>query len=111
MKAHTKEKGADVFHHAPVLILILGHTGSSTFLEDCSAAAQNLSLAAHAMGLGACWIGFTEKFLPLFGSKELKNKLGISGDWTLACALVLGYPSANYDAPVERDNPEIIWFK
>ncbi len=112
MKAHTKQKGAaDVFHHAPVLILILGHTGSSTWIEDCSAATQNLALAAHAMGLGTCWIGFTEKFLPLLGSRELKKKLGIDGDWVLATVIVLGYPSVNYDAPVERDNPEIIWFK
>jgi nitroreductase len=111
MKAHTKEKGSDVFHNAPVLILILGHSGSSTWLEDCSAATQNLALAAHAMGLGACWIGFTEKFLPLFGSKSLKKKLHIEGDWVLATACVLGYPAVNYDAPVERERPEIIWFK
>lgn len=111
MKAHTKEKGSDVFHNAPVLILILGHTGSSTWLEDCSAATQNLSLAAHAMGLGSCWIGFTEKFLPLFGSRELKKKLGIEGDWALATACVLGYPATDYDSTVERDNPEVLWFK
>lgn len=111
MKAHTKQKGSDVFHNAPVLILILGHTGSSTWLEDCSAATQNLTLSAHSMGLGTCWIGFTEKFLLLFGSKELKKKLGIEGDWVLATASVLGYPATNYDSPVERDNPEILWFK
>lgn len=111
MKAHTKEKGSDVFHNAPVLILVLGHTGSSTWLEDCSAATQNLALSAHAMGLGTCWIGFTEKFLPIFGSKALKKKLGISGDWVLATVSVLGYPAVSYDAPVERDDPEIIWFK
>lgn len=111
MKAHTKEKGSDVFHHAPVLILILGHTGSSTWLEDCSSATQNLALAAHALGLGTCWIGFTEKFLPLFGSRALKKKLGIEGDWVLATATVLGYPIVSYDSTVERDAPEIIWFK
>lgn len=111
MKAHTKEKGADVFHNAPVLILVLGHRGSSTALEDCSAATQNLILAAHAYGLGTCWIGFTEKFLPKFASKKLKKTLGIGGDWFLATAIVLGYPAANYDAPVERDEPAIVWFK
>ncbi len=111
MKATKQKGGADVFHHAPVLILILGHTGSSTWIEDCSAATQNLALAAHAMGLGTCWIGFTEKFLPIFGSRQLKKKLGIDGDWVLATVSVLGYPMVSYDSPVERDNPEVIWFK
>jgi nitroreductase len=29
----------------------------SYMLQDCSAAIQNLLLAAHALGLGACWLG------------------------------------------------------
>ena len=29
----------------------------SYMLQDCSAAIENLLLAAHALGLGACWIG------------------------------------------------------
>lgn len=111
MKAHTKQKGSDVFHNAPVLILVLGHTGSSTWLEDCSAATQNLALAGHAMGIGTCWIGFTEKFMPIFASRQLKRKLGIYGNWVLATVIVVGYPIVSYDSPVERDNPEIIWFK
>ena len=29
----------------------------SFLLQDCSAAIQNLLLSAHALGLGACWVG------------------------------------------------------
>lgn len=29
----------------------------SYLLQDCSAAIQNLLLAAHSLGLGACWLG------------------------------------------------------
>jgi nitroreductase len=29
----------------------------SYLLQDCSAATENLLLAAHALGLGACWLG------------------------------------------------------
>ena len=29
----------------------------SYLLQDCSAAIENLLLAAHGLGLGACWVG------------------------------------------------------
>jgi nitroreductase len=34
------------------------HAGELSYLlQDCSAAIENLLLAAHAQGLGACWLG------------------------------------------------------
>jgi nitroreductase len=34
------------------------HGGELSYLlQDCSAAIENLLLAAHALGLGACWLG------------------------------------------------------
>jgi nitroreductase len=34
------------------------HAGELSYLlQDCSAAIENLLLAAHAIGLGACWLG------------------------------------------------------
>lgn len=46
---------------APVLILVCGDQGREAapgyFMEDCGAAVQNLLLAAHELGLGACWLG------------------------------------------------------
>jgi nitroreductase len=49
--------------HAPVGIAVCGdlsvaHAGELSYLlQDCSAAIENLLLAAHALGLGACWLG------------------------------------------------------
>jgi nitroreductase len=48
---------------APVGIAVCGdlhaaHGGELSYLlQDCSAAIENLLLAAHALGLGACWLG------------------------------------------------------
>jgi nitroreductase len=48
---------------APVGIVVCGdlaaaHAGELSYLlQDCSAAIENLLLAAHALGLGACWLG------------------------------------------------------
>jgi nitroreductase len=49
--------------HAAVGIVVCGdlsaaHAGELSYLlQDCSAAIENLLLAAHALGLGACWLG------------------------------------------------------
>jgi len=48
---------------APIGIVVCGDLGAahggelSYLLQDCSAAIENLLLAAHALGLGACWLG------------------------------------------------------
>ncbi|MFA5810739.1 MAG: nitroreductase family protein [bacterium] len=50
-----------MLHDAPLAIAILGDTSkekhSGFWVQDCSAATQNLLLAAHALGLGAVWLG------------------------------------------------------
>lgn len=46
---------------APLGIVVLADTAAETFpgnwANDCAAAVENLLLAAHATGLGACWLG------------------------------------------------------
>lgn len=48
---------------APVGIVVCGDLEAahgkelSYLLQDCSAAIENLLLAVHALGLGACWLG------------------------------------------------------
>ena len=48
---------------APVGIVVCGDLDAahdrqlSYLLQDCSAAIENLLLCAHALGLGACWLG------------------------------------------------------
>ena len=55
--------GFHIFYHAPSLIVISASQTGPWALEDCSLAAENLMLAAHASGLGTCWIGFAQAWL------------------------------------------------
>jgi nitroreductase len=67
--ATTRSKIADALPNgkmltqAPVGIVVCGdlsaaHDGELSYmLQDCSAAVENLLLAIHALGLGACWLG------------------------------------------------------
>jgi nitroreductase len=65
---------------APLAILVCGDTTLEKvpgyWVQDCSAATQNLLLAAHACGLGAVWTGIypmkdrVEGFRKTFGLPE-----------------------------------------
>jgi nitroreductase len=52
---------ATMVREAALAVLICGdknlekHTGY--WVQDCAASTENLLLAAHALGLGACWLG------------------------------------------------------
>lgn len=93
-----------VFHRAGTLIIICARPGAHNGEEDCSLAAQNLMLAAHAKGLGTCPIGFARPWLNLAVSKR---ELGIPSTYQAVFPLIVGYPKGE-TAAVARKEPEIL---
>lgn len=61
---------------------------------DAGAAAQNMLLTAHALGLGACWMGQKR-----FQSPELHAFLRLPAETRVNSAIVLGFPADRPDAP------------
>jgi len=97
----------DLFHNAPVLILVLGDTrGVGNYSLDCGIAAQNLVLTAHALGLGTCYVGFIKI---LNGNRKLKKKLGIKWPYRVITSIAMGYPKVSQDREVERKKSPITW--
>jgi len=75
---------------APVCILVLSKD-TKYFLEDGSAATQNILLAARAHGLGACWVAGDKKpYAP-----EICGLLGAPEGYRLVSMVPLGYPAEN----------------
>jgi nitroreductase len=66
---------AQMVVHAPLAILVCGNLKADTaqgyWVIDCSAAIQNLLLAAHALGLGAVWTGVFPREERMDGLTEL----------------------------------------
>jgi nitroreductase len=61
----------------------------SYLLQDCSAAIQNLLLAASMMGLGACWLGIHPNRERIDG---FRKRLGLPPPVIPVAAVALGYP-------------------
>ena len=78
---------------APLAILVCGDTALEEVPEyisqDCSAAAQNILLAAHALGLGAVWLGIYPTGERVQG---IRNLLQIPEQIIPILLISLGYP-------------------
>jgi nitroreductase len=94
-----------IFYHAPALIVISALAASPWAVEDCALAAENLMLAAHAAGLGSCWIGFAQSWL---GSLAGKAALSLPAAYIPVAPIIVGRPKAA-PPPVPRKAPEIRW--
>jgi nitroreductase len=97
--------GFKVFWDAPVLALICARRGNPEAPFDCCRAGQNLLLAAHAAGLGACWVGAP---LPWLHSAGVAAELGLPSGFDASVAVILGHPAET--PPGEpRPRPVIHW--
>jgi nitroreductase len=95
----------DIFHHAPVLIVISSVTPSPWAVENCALAAENLMLTACAAGLGTCWIGLSQSWL---GTAEGKAALDLPQTSLPIAPIIVGHPKAPPPA-VPRKEPVIRW--
>jgi F420 biosynthesis protein FbiB-like protein len=58
-------------------------------LQSAAMAVQNLLLATHALGLGACWM-----CAPLFAQDVVRETLKLDAEWEPQALITLGYPLA-----------------
>jgi nitroreductase len=69
------------------------------WVQDCSAATQNLLLAAHARGLGAVWLGVYPREERV---ASLKKVLGLPEQVVPLSVVSLGYPATKPEKPEGR---------
>lgn len=107
--ADSLEYGKQSLRSASVAIIVAGDkshflteaNSEDYWIEDCSAAAENLLLGAHAVGLGAVWCGvypIPERV------EQLRKATGISDDYIPMCIIPLGYPAADNE-PKDKWDP------
>jgi len=91
---------------APLAILVCSdrklELKRASWLADCSAATQNILLAAHAKGLGAVWLGIFPDADRVMGMQSL---LGMPKDIRPVALVAVGHP-ASIPEPVDRFKSE-----
>lgn len=111
MNAEIMGSSADPFYGAPVVLVVLADKNVNTHVYDGSLVMGNLMLAAHAEGLGSCWIHRAKEEFDSEEGKAILKELGIEGDYEGIGHCVLGYPDC--DTPVVRERKEnyVYWVK
>lgn len=96
-----EEAGRDrLFHGAPAVIIIGARPGASCPVDDALLASQNILLAAHAMGLGTCLIGFAVEAIK--NRPKIKKAIGIPMNEKVYSVIALGKPGVHYTRPSGR---------
>ncbi|NLM52783.1 MAG: nitroreductase family protein [Firmicutes bacterium] len=96
-----------VFYHAPTIIIVSGNPKAGFIHADCAAAAQNILLAAEALGLGSCWIGLVMMLLQGEQKEKWCSRLEIPQGYEPVHCLALGY-KAQTDIPVPARKKDCI---
>lgn len=82
---------ADPFYGAPVYLIVLAERQNKNHVYDGTLVMGNMMLAAHALGLGTCWINRAREEFDMPEWQEWLRSLGIEGDYEGIGHLSVGY--------------------
>jgi nitroreductase len=103
---HEFHPHSDMLAEAAAAILVCGDMHldkrGGYWVQDCSAATENILLAAHALGLGAVWMGVYPREDRVLNMKKV---LALPDEITPLALVALGYPAEQLP-PSQRFNPE-----
>ncbi len=95
-----------VYYSAPVILFVIG---LAEYAVSCALACQNIMIAAHALGLGSCYVGFGSL---VKGDTEIVHTLELVDNERIYGPIVLGYPKDLPEARAmlsKKEEPKIKW--
>ena len=99
--------------NAPAAICVLGSermqknkTGSRFWVQDCSAATENILLAATALGLGSVWVGVHP--VAIF-TREVGKVLNLPDGVTPLNLIFVGYPAETKEPRTQYEEQRVHW--
>ena len=111
--ADASQRGGDMVRSAALVVVVCGDMDKALegkareyWIQDTSAATENLLLAAHALGLGAVWTGV----YPMKERVEMTTKvLNLPENLVPLCTILIGYP-AESPTPKDKWKPENVTY-
>ena len=102
MNADVMGANTDPFYGAPAVLVVLADKDRPTAVYDGSLVMGNLMLAAHALGIGSCWIHRAKEEFESEDGKEILKSLGIEGEYVGIGHCILGYADGEPKPAAER---------
>lgn len=99
-KLNAKVWGRDVdpYYASPTILIVLADSSVPTYQQDGCAVTTYLLAAAHAAGLGSCWINRERQMFEMEEGKALLKKWGIPEGYVGISGCSLGY--------IDGENPQ-----
>ena len=92
---------------APVVFVPCGDESRSDYwIEDCSAATENLLLQARALGLGGVWVGIRPR---PERERKVKEILSIPDPLRVLCLVPVGHPAEERPPHGGFDRDKVHW--
>ena len=104
LNAEVMGASSDPFYGAPTVLVVLGEADSRMAVQDGSLVMGNLMNAAHAIGLGSCWINRAYEVFEKEEGKALLKKWGIKGNYIGIGNCILGYPDEDPAMKPRKEN-------
>ena len=96
--------GNDPFYGAPVILCVVARREGTTFVNDGSLCLGNMMLAAHALGLGSCWIHRAKQTFEDPEWQAFLREIGVEGDFEGIGHLALGYADHTPEEKPRKEN-------
>ena len=93
MNAEIMGVTTNPYYDAPTYVLVFVPSDAPNGIQDASLVMENMMLAAHAQGLGSCWIHREREMFATEEGKELMQQWGLPEGLVGIAALALGYPN------------------
>lgn len=113
LKLAASANGQKFIAQAPIVIVACGIPEEafptvggymSSHVVDVSIVVDHLTLAAHSLGLGTCWIAS-------FKEDKVRELLGVPEDVRVVAITPLGYPDENPERPSRRNLEELVRYE
>ena len=108
MNAAVNGAKTDPFYGAPTVLVVLAERSRGTYLLDGASVITTLLNAAHAVGLGSCWIHRAKEMFESDEGRALLKQWGIEGDFEGIGQVILGYAAGPAPEPAPRKANYII---